>query len=538
MTSAVPPFRRRTLFFQDNVRLDEQATVGDDADSAGQLDRSGADFMAEGHVLVGGGIPFFAGTQHAARFAGQANSGLAADAELVEVFGQLLGPHGQRDLGDADVAGLDQDTSDVQHSVVMDVVDGPASRARERAILAEDGRFGSKFATFEAHRDRDHFHDRTGFAWSLNGDVGAQAEIGLRFRFFCAIEPGGVGHSKHFAGLGIHDNNRTTPSSTGSHGLHEFQFGGVLNEAVQGEGDIDALLPWVDDPTVVSVLAAIAEDAHFAGATLQFGVEAGLQSDVAHALFVEAADDVNGKGVVGVDTPVVAKNLDVAERTATQGFEAGALVGGEVALENELVETGFRGSVCLDGLAVLLGFDLALFPHLQVANLGGKFGRFEPKDRGYIACEEVGVGDSLGVYGSGLSTKANGECLSSAVENLAAVRWNRDNVLLLRSSGALEFFMLEDLEVDEAQDYQNGPTEDDPADDDRAFRCPAGFRPRHGCVSPQLSESEPAKRRTSPSSPSSIEVLPEHPWKEAHRSQPELWAPGIRTRPNCPSSGG
>ena len=86
------------------MRRQIHAAVGDGRNHGDQLQRRDGDFLADGDGADRRGLPTADRPQQAARFAGQLDIGTRAEAEVANIFVELVGADLQRQLDGGHVA--------------------------------------------------------------------------------------------------------------------------------------------------------------------------------------------------------------------------------------------------------------------------------------------------------------------------------------------------------------------------------------------------------------------------------------------------
>ena len=89
-----------------HVRRQIDAAVGDGRNHRDKLHGRDADFLADGDGADRSRSPLVRRAQQAARFAGQFDAGAAAEAEIANVFVEVVRAHLERELDGSHVAGM------------------------------------------------------------------------------------------------------------------------------------------------------------------------------------------------------------------------------------------------------------------------------------------------------------------------------------------------------------------------------------------------------------------------------------------------
>ena len=114
--------------------------------------------------------------QRAARFAGEADAGFAAEAEAAVVAVHFFGAVHQRDFAGADVGRFLHNAAHVERGVNVGVAHGMAADAVRAGV--ERGA-GTDFAVVEGFGDREGLHHRAELENVGDGAVAALVGVGL-----------------------------------------------------------------------------------------------------------------------------------------------------------------------------------------------------------------------------------------------------------------------------------------------------------------------------------------------------------------------
>jgi len=237
--------------------------------------------------------------EHAGLFAGNFQTGGAAEAVGGEVAVQPFFAEHHRDLGGPDVTGLAQDAGDIQFAIGMEIVQG-APGVGPAAVLAVEGIVGRDQAFVEGRGHDADFEHGAGLEVHADGPVQAQVIGNLVVVVQIVGGPRGHGQDRPGAHL-LHDG----PGGLGVH-VRDGGIQGLLHEMldviVEGQVDVGAFLRGDfqgaagDDLPFITVAFALAEPR----TAFEQGIPALFDAGAANAFHIGETENVAGECAMGI----------------------------------------------------------------------------------------------------------------------------------------------------------------------------------------------------------------------------------------------
>ncbi len=275
---------------------------------------------------------------HAADFARQLDAGAVAKTKAADVFVELLFAQHHRQLGRADVAGMDENILHGQSAVafVAVIVERPAEDIPD-AVLAEDDRVETDLAFVERRRRGD---DLEGRARLHQVDDGAVFHL-LRFRFRAKIEikVGSVCHGQDLAGLRPHQDDGRLGRPVFAHGGVELVLDDHLQAHVDREVNLRAVARSAFQSAVEDDFATlrVALDVTITVLPPQIIIHRRLHPLDAFLMEIGKTDDVAEHRPVGINPHRAAFAVNAAQLFRVQSFLEDAGVGiGHLALQDDV----------------------------------------------------------------------------------------------------------------------------------------------------------------------------------------------------------